>query len=208
MPSLLQIRGGTAAQWTAANPILRAREPGLEIDTGKIKWGDGVTHWSSLAYWPGGPAGAAGANGGSEIAAQPLSTSYGMTVAWATIPSWQVVVPANSGPVEVGVPDGLLVQVNTGTNGANTTFEPQLRIVDELGAQLVMREYAIKSSAASQVWRGTIPLSAPFIANNVISKTYKVQAQMTNVGTNGATASVFANDLISGATPTLRAIHR
>lgn len=48
--NLIQLRGGTAAAWTAANPVLDAREPGLETDTRKIKYGDGSTAWNSLSY--------------------------------------------------------------------------------------------------------------------------------------------------------------
>lgn len=44
-------RGGTAAQWIAANPVLNAREFGVETDTGKFKLGDGVTAWLSLPYF-------------------------------------------------------------------------------------------------------------------------------------------------------------
>ncbi len=47
----IQIRRGTAAQWTAANPVLAQGEMGLETDTGKVKFGDGVTAWNSLAYF-------------------------------------------------------------------------------------------------------------------------------------------------------------
>jgi hypothetical protein len=47
---LIQIRSGTAAAWSSANPILAAGEPGLESDTGKEKRGDGATTWTSLAY--------------------------------------------------------------------------------------------------------------------------------------------------------------
>lgn len=46
----LQPRGGTAAQWTAANPVLAAREQGIETDTGYQKVGDGVTAWTALPY--------------------------------------------------------------------------------------------------------------------------------------------------------------
>lgn len=48
--NLIQLRGGTAAAWTSANPVLDAREPGLETDTRKIKYGDGSTAWNSLSY--------------------------------------------------------------------------------------------------------------------------------------------------------------
>lgn len=47
----LQFRRGSAAWWTAANPILAAREPGYETDTGRLKFGDGVTAWTSLGYF-------------------------------------------------------------------------------------------------------------------------------------------------------------
>jgi len=46
----IQLRRGTATQWTAGNPILAAGELGLETDTTKIKIGDGSTSWTSLAY--------------------------------------------------------------------------------------------------------------------------------------------------------------
>ena len=46
----LQIRRGTASQWTSANPILAAGEMGVETDTRKIKIGDGTTGWTSLNY--------------------------------------------------------------------------------------------------------------------------------------------------------------
>lgn len=45
---LIRLRRGTAAEWAAANPVLRQGEPGLETDTGIVKVGDGVTAWASL----------------------------------------------------------------------------------------------------------------------------------------------------------------
>lgn len=47
-----QWRLDSAADWTAANPVLIAGEPGMETDTGKVKVGDGVTAWNSLGYFP------------------------------------------------------------------------------------------------------------------------------------------------------------
>jgi hypothetical protein len=46
----IQVRRGTAAQWTSANPTLSAGEWGLETDTLKTKIGNGATAWTSLAY--------------------------------------------------------------------------------------------------------------------------------------------------------------
>ena len=46
----IQIRRGTAAQWTSTNPTLAAGELGLETDTLLMKAGNGSTAWTSLAY--------------------------------------------------------------------------------------------------------------------------------------------------------------
>jgi hypothetical protein len=47
---LFEPRQGTAAAWTAANPVLGAQEMGLETDTRLLKFGDGATAWSGLPY--------------------------------------------------------------------------------------------------------------------------------------------------------------
>jgi len=44
----IQVRRGTAAQWTAANPVLAAGEMGYETDTSQIRVGDAVNTWSAL----------------------------------------------------------------------------------------------------------------------------------------------------------------
>jgi hypothetical protein len=46
----IQVRRGTAAQWTSANPTLAAGEFGYETDTNKLKCGNGTSAWNSLAY--------------------------------------------------------------------------------------------------------------------------------------------------------------
>ncbi len=50
MPTTIRMRRGTAAQWTAANPVLAAGEAGVETDTGRMKVGDGATAWNSRRY--------------------------------------------------------------------------------------------------------------------------------------------------------------
>jgi hypothetical protein len=46
----IQWRRDTAANWTAANPVLAAGEAAYETDTNKFKLGNGSTAWNSLAY--------------------------------------------------------------------------------------------------------------------------------------------------------------
>jgi hypothetical protein len=48
-----KFKRGKAASWVSANPILAEAEPGYELDTGKLKIGNGVTAWNDLAYFGG-----------------------------------------------------------------------------------------------------------------------------------------------------------
>ena len=50
MATRIQVRRGTAAQWTAENPILADGEFAYEKDTNKLKIGDGTLAWNSLPY--------------------------------------------------------------------------------------------------------------------------------------------------------------
>jgi hypothetical protein len=51
MASKIKLRRGTKQQWIDAYPIiLDIGEPGLELDTGKVKYGDNLTEWQNLPY--------------------------------------------------------------------------------------------------------------------------------------------------------------
>ena len=50
LESKIQLRNDTAANWKAANPVLLKGEIGIEIDTRKLKIGDGISAWTGLKY--------------------------------------------------------------------------------------------------------------------------------------------------------------
>lgn len=54
MANKIQLRRDTAANWNRVNPVLDDGEPGLNIDTNQIKYGDGSTAWQDLDYASGG----------------------------------------------------------------------------------------------------------------------------------------------------------
>lgn len=95
MAVVIQLRRGTAAQWTAANPVLAQGEFASEYDTGKFKVGDGVTAWNSLAYSSGsngaagatGPTGPAGTSGTSGTG-YALSSTSSVTIANSGTATW------------------------------------------------------------------------------------------------------------------------
>lgn len=49
-----QIRRDTKAEWIANNPVLASGELGYEMDTKRLKIGDGSTRWTYLSYFTGG----------------------------------------------------------------------------------------------------------------------------------------------------------
>lgn len=48
--TVIKFRRDTAANWASTNPTLAAGEPGLETNSGLVKYGDGTSAWSDLQY--------------------------------------------------------------------------------------------------------------------------------------------------------------
>jgi hypothetical protein len=48
--TVIKFRRDTAANWASTNPTLAAGEPGLETNSGLIKYGDGTSAWNDLQY--------------------------------------------------------------------------------------------------------------------------------------------------------------
>lgn len=46
----LKQKTDTSAQWKSANPVLLKGEIGIESDTQRVKFGDGITAWNDLVY--------------------------------------------------------------------------------------------------------------------------------------------------------------
>ena len=60
MANRIQLRRDTQANWERVNPILEDGEPGLDITQNKIKYGDGSSTWTELAYASGESTGSSG----------------------------------------------------------------------------------------------------------------------------------------------------
>lgn len=71
----LEFRRDTASNWASANPTLKQGEPGFEIDTGKLKIGNGTTPWNALPYQGapiGGDGGFDGGGPSSDYSSAPV----------------------------------------------------------------------------------------------------------------------------------------
>jgi hypothetical protein len=59
-PIRFELRRNTCFTWSTTNPILLAGEPGVVLDTGQMKIGNGVDNWNSLPFVGCGTTGACG----------------------------------------------------------------------------------------------------------------------------------------------------
>mgnify|MGYP000582446726 CR=1 FL=1 len=91
-----KLRNGTAAAWTAENPVLLTGEIGIETDTRRYKIGDGSTAWSSLSYYIEGVLARGQASkmtsGTIAIASAGTYQSTGLTATFDTASDYQVVL--------------------------------------------------------------------------------------------------------------------
>jgi hypothetical protein len=83
----IQLRRGDAADWTSANPLLAEGEVGVEIDTLKLKVGNGTDNWNALPYFGGGGGTVTGVTATSPVNSSggvaptiSLATAYGDTL--------------------------------------------------------------------------------------------------------------------------------
>lgn len=132
----IRLRRGTAAQWTAANPILSQGEIGFETDTNKFKFGDGVTSWTTLTYFI-----------NEKLTRQELGFASRVAPSWTTtntvagdttgsVPGLTVTFTATDRPVELeayipnikhsvdgaGVMGAITVNGNVASNGSQSAI--------------------------------------------------------------------------------------
>ena len=50
MATIIKFKRGQSSSWVSQNPVLQPGEPGFEMDTGRLKIGNGVDAWLDLPY--------------------------------------------------------------------------------------------------------------------------------------------------------------
>ena len=183
MVTRVQYRRDTAANWTANNPVLLPGEPGLEADTGRVKYGDGgvwtATNYLSIgATGPAGAsgiAGASGVNGASGVGATGIRGASGVT--GATGPSGGPTgATGSTGPQGASGVGATGIPGATGPTSVSTTF-------NTVGTY-VWANYSVGSYVGDVAAGGTIAGSALAVSGyGALSGTWRLMGPSMTFGT-------------------------
>jgi hypothetical protein len=176
----IKLRRDTAANWTATNPVLAQGEQGYEIDTNKIKIGDGITEWNLLSYF-----------GGSDYD-QSLNTTDSPTFAGLTIPDNTLTISDTNGlqtvledkVTKVTSTDNAIVRFD-GTDG---TVQNSGVIIDDDGSLLVDQAGALylgdmNSDGSWRINRSGSSLKIQFRSNGSWDDVQSFTASYIEIGT-------------------------
>lgn len=177
----IRFRRGTAALWTSTNPVLNPGEPGIETDTDKVKYGDGVTAWNFLNYATGGGGVAIGTTAPTDTEATPLwwdSSTATMYIYYDG--AWVEASAAVAGPQGPQGEQGL--QGVQGTSGVISVTSPITNSGTTTEAVLGLNQSAL-TIAQSQVTNLTTDLAAKASLTGIETLTNKT---LTSPALNGA----------------------
>jgi hypothetical protein len=172
----IQVRRGTASQWTSSNPTLSAGEFGFETDTNKLKCGNGATAWNSLAYInndgdiTGVTAGTGISGGGTSgtvtvsidtSVTADLTTAQTLTNKTLTDPKINLAFNADSGSSYTAVltDNGKVV---TMSNGSGNTFRipTNASVAFPIGTQINVLQIGAGQTTINAVTAGTTTINS------------------------------------------------
>ena len=153
----IQIRRGTSAEWTAANPILAAGEFGLESDTRRLKIGTGSAVWSQLLYLDVGPPQTVATGGIADLTGtQQLQITTGTIVATQDGRRWVYSGTGSKTSEGSYLVLGDITPDWSTVSGKPNTFTPPVATATSLGGVKIGENVAVAPD-------GQISVAAPYV---------------------------------------------
>jgi len=212
MANRIQLRRDHSTNWTRINPVLSDGEPGLEIDTNKVKYGDGSTAWRDLDYASGG---ATTSTGGvtSIIAGNNITvnTSTGAVTVNASINTWELTSGSNIVSLDSG--SGILttpgfINLTWGQGGVDTMNFGTGPGGGSVNATAGKSIYVTTNGGSGEWVFGndgvlTLSTSSTILGNNIDPNVYieTITSSTTSIwafGTNGVLTLPAATPVIQG----------
>lgn len=174
-------RRATKAQWASSNPVLAAGEIGLEVDTNKFKFGNGVSNWSEQPYFvderslDGEDGSAEESKAGRELVAASRKSQFSWSGQnWVDVEGLQLRLSTTDGPAYIFLNLGLAI-VN-GTVDAAMAY----RIVDSTTGRVVaFTSFNVPGRPEQGMNTTLFPLLSGRIPNGTIDHRFVAQVQAT-----------------------------
>ena len=186
----IQVRRLTSASFFSQNPILAAGEPGLEIDTGKIKYGNGTSAWNDLPYSGGG----ASSGGVSSVAGR----TGDIVLSSGDITDFNTAASAAAPVQSVAGRTGSVVLSNTDISGFNTAASAAAPVQSVNGQTGNVTVNVPVQSVAGRT--GNVTLNVADVTGAAAPPTYSTWTQGTLPVSANWSPIIYANGLFVAVT--------
>lgn len=170
----IKLKHGTAAEWTAENPVLEAGEPGYISDSNILKVGDGTTAFNSLTI-PSKPIHIVDLTA-SMVSGNDLASNGADLAAAADVTFYAVFIP----PVAIHVVsmDDYIME-----DYAKDTTDAKIEIVTEADTPVTIATRTLTADGeAAKVKHNTTPSSAAVAADTILNLKITVTGNSSGTG--------------------------
>lgn len=200
-----QFKRGSAPKWQELNLILAPGEPGYEVDTNRLKIGDGSTPWNELPYFTGG----GGGSPADIVVDTSLSTTSNNPIANKAVAIALETLEAKIPNFSYSFGNGLIVEENNGVKTISVDYEAIKALIPQidLSGLATKEDLQLITDALLEIQQAiqniTIPSKLSELENDVgfiseIPEVYVQRDELANLATTEYVRDQIANASLGG----------